>query len=68
MLYGQLRGLAEAVITGNKYKSKRYRELAEALITGNKYKAPSGPLRNLAEAVITGNKYKAVNSVFYYER
>ena len=39
MLIGSLRGLAEAIIKRNKYKSKRYPDLAEALITGNKYKA-----------------------------
>ena len=56
MLIGSLRGLAEAIITRNKYKSKRYPDLAEALITGNKYKAKSAPLQKFAEAIITGNK------------
>ena len=41
MLIGSLRGLAEAIITGSKYKapSGPLRGFAEAVITGNKYKA-----------------------------
>ena len=40
MLYGQLRGLVEALITGNKHKAPRgpLRNLAEEILTGNKYK------------------------------
>ena len=41
MLVGKLRGLAEAIITGDKFKapSGPLRGLAEAIITGDKFKA-----------------------------
>ena len=56
MLIGNLRPLAEAIISGNYRKaSSAHRDLAEAIISRNHRKAPSGPLRNFAEAIISGN-------------
>ena len=62
MLYGNLRGFAEALISRNKYKAEgELRELADAIISGNKYKAPSGQLRDLADAIIHRDKYRVAS-------
>lgn len=60
MLYGNLRGFAEALITRDKYKADgELRSLADAIISGDKYKAQSGELQALADAIISRDKYKA---------
>lgn len=62
MLYGDLRGFAEALITGDKYKvDGSLRDLADAIISGDKYKVPDGQLREFADAMIQRDKYKVSN-------
>ncbi|GAK59597.1 hypothetical protein U27_06582 [Candidatus Vecturithrix granuli] len=59
MLYGDLRGFAEALITRDKYKvDGSLRDLADAIISGDKYKVPDGQLRELADALIRRDKYR----------
>jgi len=56
MLHGDLRELADALISGDKHKAHgELRDLAEAIITGDKHKV-DGELSDFAEAIIVKDK------------